>query len=81
MWYLYILQCSDNTYYTGITKNLDKRIQEHNTSTLGAKYTKGRRPVKLVYTKKYHNQSLALKAEHQTKKLSKKAKKHLTQQA
>jgi putative endonuclease len=49
MWYVYILECKDKTFYTGITTDLERRIKEHNNSLLGAKYTKSRRPVKLVY--------------------------------
>lgn len=56
--------------YTGIAVDLEKRVQEHNSSKLGAKYTSGRRPVKLVYSKKFKNRSLASKAESKIKKLS-----------
>ena len=70
MYFLYILQCSDDTFYTGITTDLDRRIKEHNSSKLGAKYTKVRRPVKLVYSKEFENRSLASKEESRIKKLS-----------
>ena len=50
MYFVYILECADHTFYTGITTNLDRRIKEHNTSKVGAKYTKVRRPVKLIYS-------------------------------
>jgi putative endonuclease len=50
MWYVYILECNDRTYYTGITTDLKKRVEQHNTSIQGAKYTSGRRPVKMVYS-------------------------------
>ena len=70
MYCVYILKCSDKTYYTGITNNLARRIKEHNSSRLGAKYTKGRRPVYLVYTKKLKNKSMAAKEEYRLKKLS-----------
>ena len=70
MYYLYILECADKTLYTGITVDLERRVKEHNSSRLGAKYTYSRRPVKIVYTKKYRNRSLALKAERAIKKLS-----------
>ena len=69
MYYLYILRCKDETLYTGITTNLKRRIIEHNEKKLGAKYTASRRPVELVYSKKYKSRSLALKAEARTKKL------------
>ena len=70
MYFLYILECADKTLYTGITVDLERRIKEHNTSKLGAKYTAARRPVKLVYFKKYKNRSLASSAESKLKKLT-----------
>ena len=70
MWHIYILQCKDKTFYTGITTNLKRRIKEHNFSKLRAKYTKGRRPVKLVYSSVKKNKSSALKEEYRIKKLS-----------
>ena len=74
MYFLYILQCSDETLYTGITTNLDRRIKEHNSSKLGAKYTKIRRPVKLVFSKEFENRSEASKEESRIKKLSRQQK-------
>ncbi|PIT88001.1 MAG: endonuclease [Candidatus Magasanikbacteria bacterium CG10_big_fil_rev_8_21_14_0_10_36_32] len=71
MYYLYILKCADETLYTGITVDLFRRIKEHNSTKLGAKYTKTRRPVKLVYSKKFRNRSTASKAENLIKKLPK----------
>ncbi len=70
MYHLYILKCADKTLYTGIAVDVAKRVIEHNTSHLGAKYTRGRRPVKLVYTKEFANKSEALKEEARIKKLS-----------
>ncbi|MDD2829142.1 MAG: GIY-YIG nuclease family protein [Sulfuricurvum sp.] len=67
---LYILQCNDGTYYTGITSELVRRINEHNTSTKGAKYTRNRRPVVLVYHETYPDKSSALKREVQIKRLT-----------
>jgi len=74
MYYLYILKCADKTLYTGITTDLKRRIAEHSDTKHGAKYTTSRQPVKLVYSKKFKNRSLASKAEARIKKL-KKAKK------
>lgn len=74
MYYLYILKCSDKTLYTGITVDLTRRVREHNSSKLGSKYTAVRRPVKLVYSKKFRNRSEATRAEYQIKQLSKKEK-------
>ena len=70
MYYLYILKCADKTLYTGITTDLKRRVFEHNNSKTGAKYTKARRPVKLVYSKKFKNRSLASKGEARIKNLS-----------
>lgn len=70
MYYVYILKCSDKTLYTGITTNLKRRVEEHNSSQFGAKYTRGRRPVRLVYSIKKKTRSLALKEECKIKKLS-----------
>lgn len=69
MYYLYILKCADKTLYTGITTDLERRILEHNESKLGAKYTASRRPVELVYSKKFKNRSMASKEEARIKKL------------
>ena len=62
MWHVYILQCRDGTYYTGVTTDLPKRIQRHNDGK-GARYTRSRRPVKVVYTEDLENRSLAAKRE------------------
>ncbi len=69
MWHVYILKCSDDTFYTGIAKDLNQRIEEHNFSNLGAKYTRGRRPVKLVYSKKFKDRSDASREEWRIKKM------------
>ena len=74
MYYLYILKCADKTLYTGITTDLKRRIVEHNNSKLGAKYTSSRRPVRLVYSKKFKNRSTASKEEARIKKLNRNKK-------
>lgn len=74
--YVYIVECRDNTYYTGKTTNLDKRIKAHNLGK-GAKYTKARRPVKLVYLEEYDEKSTALKREYAIKQLTRKQKEQL----
>lgn len=71
MYYLYILKCADKTLYTGITTDLDRRLMEHNTSKKGAKYTSARRPVEIVYSKRFKNRSNASKEEARIKKLTK----------
>ena len=67
MYYVYLLECSDGALYTGITVDLERRVREHNSSSLGAKYTRARRPVKLVFSKKFKNRSLATKEEMRIK--------------
>lgn len=74
MYFVYILKCNDNSLYTGIAKDLEKRLKEHNNSNLAAKYTKYRRPLKLVFSKEFETRSLALKEEARIKKLSKEEK-------
>jgi putative endonuclease len=74
MWYVYILECRDGSFYTGISTNLKKRIDDHNNSKLGAKYTRGRRPVKLVYSCEMESKSEALKEEYRIKKMARKEK-------
>ncbi len=69
MYYVYILKCADKTLYTGITTDLERRILEHNEKKLGARYTASRRPVKLVYCKKFKSRSIASKEEARIKKL------------
>ena len=70
MWIMYIVKCSDDSLYTGITTDLDRRLHEHNNTKKAAKYTRGRRPVKLVYWVQYPDRSSASKAEALFKKLS-----------
>ena len=69
MWYVYILQCSDGTFYTGITEHLKERIGKHNAGK-GAKYTRSRRPVTLVFFEECESQLEAIKREIKIKKLS-----------
>ena len=69
MFYTYILECKDGTYYTGSTNNLEKREETHNKG-LGAKYTKSRLPVKVVYFETFDKKEEAMKREWQIKKLT-----------
>lgn len=71
MYYLYILECADKTLYTGITTDLKRRIFEHNNAKICSKYTSARRPVKLVYSRKFKNRSAASKEEARVKNLNK----------
>lgn len=77
MYYLYILKCADDTLYTGITVDLARRIREHNSSRLGAKYTRARRPVEIVFSKKFRDRSAASKAECQIKQSPRQEKLYL----
>ncbi len=71
---MYILQCSDNTLYTGITTDLEKRLDEHNHGEQGAKYTRARRPVQCVYHESQPDRSQATKREIAIKQLSRQQK-------
>ena len=68
MFYVYVVECSDKTYYTGYTNDIDKRLDRHNKG-LASKYTRSRRPVRLVWKKRAKNQSYAMKTEIKVKKL------------
>lgn len=79
-WYVYLLRCNDNSLYAGITTDIERRLAEHNTSKLGAKYTRNKRPVTLAYLEGSPNRSLASKQEYQLKKLTKAQKEQLVSQ-
>ncbi len=68
-WYLYIARCKDGTFYTGITTNLESRLKRHNLGK-ASRYTRTRRPLKIVYAKKFENRISAAKEEFEIKKLS-----------
>lgn len=70
MHYVYIVKCRDTTLYTGYTTDIARRVHEHNTSPKGAKYTRVRRPVRVVYLKAFLNRSEACRYEYQLKQLS-----------
>ena len=69
MWILYIIKCNDNSLYTGITTNIERRIIEH-SSDKGAKYTRGKGPFELIYKEKYRTRGEASKREYKIKQLS-----------
>ena len=69
-WQVYIVRCADDTLYTGVARDVEKRVLEHNESPRGAKYTKGRRPVVLMYSEDCDDRSQALRREHVIKQLS-----------
>ncbi|MGE5328699.1 MAG: GIY-YIG nuclease family protein [Deltaproteobacteria bacterium] len=71
--YVYILKCKDETLYTGYTNNLEKRLKVHNEGK-GAKYTRARLPVELLYFEEYETKSEAMKREREIKKMKKSEK-------
>jgi putative endonuclease len=80
-WFLYILRCSDNSLYTGVTLNIERRLYEHNQGkSKGAKYTRTRRPVMLAYCENFTDKSAAYQREYQLKHLSKADKERLIAQ-
>ena len=76
-WYVYMVRCNDGTLYTGITNDLEKRVDAHNSGKDGARYTRSRRPVELVYSQQVESKSAAAKLEYQFKKLPRSKKKKL----
>ena len=75
-WYVYILRCSDGSFYTGITNNVEERVREHNGGS-GAAYTRERTPVSLVYKERHDNQALAQQREEQIKRWGRQKKENL----
>lgn len=73
MWYIYILQCVDGSFYTGSTNNLEKRISDHQNGK-GGKYTRSHIPVKLIYWENFETKSQALKREAEIKSWSREDK-------
>jgi putative endonuclease len=76
-WHVYIVCCNDHSYYTGITTDLLRRLEEHNSPKKGARYTRSRRPVELVYFEKAPSRAVAARREYQIKKLTPAGKKQL----
>lgn len=72
----YILECNDGSFYTGWTNNLDKRLHAHNAGT-ASKYTRARRPVKVVYTEAFDTKQEAMRRENQIKRLTRAQKERL----
>lgn len=73
-WYVYMLRCCDNSLYTGVTTDLERRVAEHNSGKKAAKYTRVRRPVTLAYAEQQESRVRACKREYQLKQLTKKEK-------
>ena len=77
-WYLYIIRCCNDTLYTGISTDVDRRFAQHqNEGHAGSRYLKGRGPLSLVFKEKLGSRSLALKVEHRVKKMTKSRKEEL----
>lgn len=79
LWHVYVVECADGTLYTGITTDLVRRIGEHNDSLKGARYTRAKRPVRLVYSEQVPDRSTASKREYEVKHLSREEKLFLIQ--
>jgi len=79
-WYVYMLRCADNSLYTGVATDIESRVVVHNAGK-GAKYTRGRLPVVLVYRESVRGRSAALKREHAIKRLTRLAKHRLIVQS
>ncbi len=74
-WFVYMVRCADNSLYTGITNNIERRIDEHNhNNRIASAYVRARRPVVLVYRESHQTRSQATKREYQIKQLSRKEK-------
>ena len=76
-YFFYMVRCADGSLYSGITTELERRVTEHNSSIKGAKYTRIKRPVTLVYSERFPTRSEAQKREYQVKSYSKKQKEQL----
>lgn len=78
-WWVYIVQCADNTYYTGLTHDINQRIKQHNSGTKAgeAKYTRARGPVQLIYFEQFSSHLEAARREIEIKKLKHNEKKEL----
>ncbi|RVU81711.1 GIY-YIG nuclease family protein [Leucothrix sargassi] len=77
-WFVYMVRCADDSLYTGIATDVERRVGEHNsTGNLAAKYTRARQPVKLVYSEVAESRSEASKREYHIKRLSKVAKERM----
>jgi putative endonuclease len=75
MWFVYIVRCADDTLYTGIARDVERRIEEHNSNDLlAASYTRSRRPVALAYKEAAETRSAALKREYEIKQMTRQEK-------
>jgi putative endonuclease len=79
IWYTYMVRCRDCSLYTGIAKDIERRLAEHNSARNGARYTRSRRPVRLVFLERFSSRSAAAKREYQLKRLPRAEKRKLIQ--
>jgi len=77
--FCYIVECADSTYYTGWSSDPQRRVQQHNKGT-GARYTRGRRPVRLIYVESLPDRNSAMQREIQIKRMGRQAKEKLVKQ-
>ncbi|MFA5531257.1 MAG: GIY-YIG nuclease family protein [Thiohalomonadaceae bacterium] len=74
-WHVYVVRCADDTLYTGIARDVQRRLQEHNgLAPRGARYTRGRRPVRLCHVESFHSRAEAARREAAIKKMSRRQK-------
>lgn len=77
-WHVYIVRCSDGSLYTGIARDIDRRMRQHNSAgAAGARYTRGRRPVVVVYSEPWETRSQASRRECEIKRMSRREKEFL----
>ncbi len=72
--FVYILRCADDTFYTGYTTDVEKRVKAHNLWKSGAKYTSGRRPVEVIYSEIFQTKEEAMKREYEIKQMKREGK-------
>ena len=77
IWYVYILQCADSTFYTGTTTDVERRLHEHNHTRQAAAYTRARRPVQVVHTERLSTRAAAYRREAEIKSLTHSQKRQL----
>lgn len=75
-YWVYVIECADDSFYTGYTTDVERRVREHDRGE-GAKYTRGRTPVELVHTEEFDSKSAAMSREYEIKQLSRRQKEEL----
>ncbi|MDE0949715.1 MAG: GIY-YIG nuclease family protein [Halioglobus sp.] len=81
LWHVYILRCADGSLYTGVARDLERRVRQHNGALVGgSRYTRGRRPVELLWFETEPNRSAAQRREAAIKKMSRREKLHMLEQ-